>query len=103
MYREISTAELEALLKQGEKLNLIDVRERDEWEEGHIKEARLIPLSEFQARAHEVHDVEGDVVFICRSGGRSGRVCEFLALQGFDVANVTGGMLAWTGEVVQGE
>ena len=103
MFREMTTAELEELLKQGAKLNLIDVREPDEWQEGHIKEARLIPLSEFQARAHEVHDVEGDVVFICRSGGRSGRVCEFLTLQGFDVTNVTGGMLAWKGEVVQGD
>lgn len=103
MFREMTTAELEELLKRGEKLNLIDVREPDEWEEGHIKEARLIPLSEFQARANEVHDVEGDVVFICRSGGRSGRVCEFLGLQGFDVTNVSGGMLAWTGEVVRGK
>lgn len=103
MFREMTTAELEELLKRGEKLNLIDVREPDEWEEGHIKEARLIPLSEFQARANEVHDVEGDVVFICRSGGRSGRVCEFLSLQGFDVTNVSGGMLAWTGEVVRGK
>lgn len=103
MFREISTAELDEQLKKGVKLNLIDVREPDEWQEGHIKEARLIPLSEFQARAHEVHDVEGDVVFICRSGGRSGRVCEFLSMQGFEVTNVTGGMLAWSGEVVRGE
>lgn len=103
MFREMTAAELKEQLEQGVKLNLIDVREPDEWMDGHIKEARLIPLSEFQARAHEVHDVEGDVVFICRSGGRSGRVCEFLSLQGFEVTNVTGGMLAWTGEVVEGE
>lgn len=103
MYREMSAAELHEQLSQGAKLNLIDVREPDEWEEGHIKEARSIPLSQFQARANEVHDAEGDVVFICRSGGRSGRVCDFLSLQGFDVTNVTGGMLAWPGEVATGE
>lgn len=102
MHAEISSQELFEQLSNGEKLNLIDVREPDEWEEGHIKEARSIPLSQFQARAHEVHDVEGDVVFICRSGARSGRVCEFLTLQGFEVANVVGGMLAWPGEVVTG-
>lgn len=103
MYREMTAAELQELLRQGAKVNLIDVREPDEWQDGHIQEARLIPLSEFQARAHEVHDAEGDVVFICRSGGRSGKVCDFLSLQGFDVVNVTGGMLAWNGDVVRGE
>ncbi len=95
--------ELHEQLQQGVKLNLIDVREPDEWQEAHIKEARSIPLSEFQARANEVHEVEGEVVFICRSGGRSGRVCEFLTSQGFEVVNVSGGMLAWQGEVVHGE
>lgn len=103
MYREMTTSELQEQLKAGVKLNLIDVREPEEWEEGHIAEARLIPLSEFQARAHEVHDVEGEVVFICRSGGRSGRVCEHLSMQGFDVVNVAGGMLAWAGDVETGK
>jgi rhodanese-related sulfurtransferase len=103
MYREMTADELLEQLNAGVSLNLIDVREPDEWEEGHVRQARSIPLSQFQARAHEVHDVEGEVVFICRSGGRSGRVCEFLALQGFDVVNVAGGMLAWQGEVVEGE
>ncbi|MHA7963131.1 rhodanese-like domain-containing protein [Paenibacillus sp. CAU 1782] len=102
MHAEISSQELFERLSNGEGLNLIDVREPDEWEEGHIKEARSIPLSQFQARAHEVHDIEGEVVFICRSGARSGRVCEFLTLQGFEVANVVGGMLAWPGEIATG-
>ncbi|MHA6484301.1 rhodanese-like domain-containing protein [Paenibacillus sp. strain BS8-2] len=103
MYREMTTGELQEKLAAGESLNLIDVREPDEWEDGHVREARSIPLSQFQARANEVHDVEGEVIFICRSGGRSGRVCEYLASQGFDVVNVAGGMLAWQGEVVEGE
>ncbi|MDF2836738.1 MAG: Rhodanese domain protein [Paenibacillus sp.] len=103
MYREMTADELLEKVNAGVTLNLIDVREPDEWEEGHVSQARSIPLSQFQARAHEVHDAEGEVVIICRSGGRSGRVCEFLALQGFDVVNVAGGMLAWRGEVVEGE
>jgi Rhodanese-related sulfurtransferase len=103
MFREMTAAELKERLEQGEKLNLIDVREPDEWDAGHIKEARSIPLSEFQARAGEVHLEEGEVVFICRSGARSGKVCEFLTLQGFDVVNVSDGMLAWKGEVEYGQ
>lgn len=99
MYNEISANELKELLASGNPINLIDVREADEWAEGHIPNARLIPLSEFQARAHEVHDVEGDIVIICRSGGRSGRVCEYLSRQGDDVTNVHDGMLHWSGEL----
>lgn len=103
MFRDITTEELAVLLAEKASINLIDVREPDEWEEGHIAEARSIPLSQFQAREHEVHDVEGEVIFICRSGGRSGRVCEYMTSQGYDVVNVDGGMLAWKGEVVVGE
>lgn len=103
MYNEITADELQARLEAGESINLIDVREPDEWEDGHIAQARSIPLSEFNARADEVHAVEGDVIFICRSGARSGRVCEFLQLQGFDVTNVSDGNLGWHGPVVYGK
>ena len=104
MFREITTEQLEALLSDNNaNINLIDVREPDEWEEGHIAQARSIPLSQFQARENEVYDVPGDVIFICRSGGRSGRVCEYMTSQGYDVINVDGGMLSWKGEVVTGE
>lgn len=36
---------------------------------------------------------------VCRSGGRSSRACEFLINQGYNVNNMTGGMLAWQGEI----
>lgn len=103
MYNEITADELQAKLEAGESINLIDVREPDEWEAGHIAQARNIPLSEFTARANEVHVVEGDVIVICRSGARSGRVCEFLTQQGFEVSNVSDGNLGWHGPVVYGQ
>ncbi|MFD0959582.1 rhodanese-like domain-containing protein [Paenibacillus chungangensis] len=103
MIRDITAADLHSKLEQGAAINLIDVREPDEWEEGHISQARSIPLSEFQAREDEVHQEEGDVVIICRSGGRSGKVCEYMRLKGFDVVNVCDGMLAWPGTVVTGQ
>lgn len=102
MVKEITADELQQRLQSGDQINLIDVREPDEWEAGHIAEARLIPLSEFDARQNEVHDVEGDVIIICRSGARSGRVCEYLARQGFEVTNVSDGNLGWHGPVVYG-
>jgi len=103
MINEITSDELKQKLEEGITINLIDVREPDEWDAGHIKQARNIPLSQFQAREDEVHLVEGDVIFICRSGARSGKVCEYLRLQGFDVTNVNGGMLEWHGDVEFGE
>lgn len=102
MFPEITTEQLKTKLESGEKLNLVDVREQDEWEAGHIAEARLIPLSEIQDRVDEFSDDDGEVVIICRSGGRSAKACEFLQAQGLSVVNVKGGMLAWEGEVEQG-
>jgi len=103
MYNEITADELQQRLESGESINLIDVREWDEWEDGHIAQARLIPLSEFNARQDEVHEVEGQVVFICRSGARSGRVCEYMTRQGFEVINISDGNLGWHGPVVTGK
>ncbi|MBD2871201.1 rhodanese-like domain-containing protein [Paenibacillus arenilitoris] len=103
MYPELSTAELETRLKEGETVNLVDVRETDEWEAGHIKEARSIPLSELLERLGELRQGDREIVLICRSGGRSGRACDYLHAQGYNVVNVTGGMLAWSGDVAYGE
>lgn len=103
MVQELTTQELEQKLKSGEPLNLIDVREVDEWQAGHIKEARNIPLSEIVQRVDEFPQEEMEIVLICRSGGRSGKACDYLGALGHTVINVTGGMLAWQGEVVTGE
>jgi rhodanese-related sulfurtransferase len=103
MYAEISTDELRSRLEQGEKLYVIDVRELDEWEDGHVGEAINIPLSQLQARVGELAS-NGDEPFIllCRSGNRSGRACDYLAALGYEVINVAGGMLNWNGKVVTG-
>ncbi|WP_419873187.1 rhodanese-like domain-containing protein [Candidatus Pristimantibacillus sp. PTI5] len=103
MYPEMTAAELAIQLKEDKPLNLVDVREPDEWQDGHIKEARSIPLSELQERINELKQGDQDIVLICRSGGRSGKACDFLHAQGYKVVNVTGGMLQWPGEVVYGK
>lgn len=103
IYPEWTAKDLADKLAKGEKINLVDVRERDEWEEGHIAEARLVPLSEIAGRIEELNLEDTPVVLICRSGGRSGRVCDYLHEQGVSVVNIAGGMLSWNGEVVTGE
>lgn len=73
---------------------ILDVREPDEWEAGHIKGALHIPLADLPARLGELPD-EGDVLVICRSGARSARAAGWLNQNGYDATNVAGGMGAW--------
>lgn len=96
--KEITAKELEKKLVKGEKVNLIDVREVDEVEQGAIPGIIHIPLGLLEFRMNELSKKDSYVI-VCRSGGRSGRATQFLDSQGYDVTNMTGGMLAWEGEI----
>lgn len=76
-----------------EGLVVLDVREPVEWEHGHIEGALHIPLMDLPARVAEVP--EGQVLVVCKVGGRSGQAVGYLAQQGHDVVNLDGGMLDW--------
>ncbi|OGX78329.1 rhodanese [Exiguobacterium sp. SH31] len=97
--KTITTTELETLLSTDEMLNLIDVRETDEFAGGHIKQAKNVPLSEFSAKVDEL-DRTKPIHVICAAGGRSMNASAYLDSLGFDVINVDGGMMSWTGETV---
>lgn len=75
---------------------VLDVREPDEWAAGHAPGAIHIPMGDIPARLDEVPPTDETLPVICRSGGRSERTVQWLVQQGFDVANVTGGMRAWS-------
>lgn len=96
--KEMTTAELQQQLENGAVLNMIDVREDEEVAQGMIQGAVHIPLGELPERLDEI-DKSKSYIMICRSSGRSGRACEFLEGQGYDVTNMVGGMLDWHGEV----
>lgn len=73
---------------------LLDVREPNEWEQGTLPNALLIPTSELMARVEEIPK-DRPILCICRAGGRSQQVARFLAFNGYDrVANMAGGMKA---------
>ena len=76
---------------------LLDVREADEWRAGHAEGAQWIPMGELAGRRSEI-PAGRDVVVICRSGARSGRVTEALVQAGHDAVNLAGGMQAWAAE-----
>ena len=75
---------------------LIDVREEDEYLEGHVPTAINIPLSVLEQRYLEIED---ESYIICQSGMRSMRACQFLEEQGVATTNVTGGILSWDQEL----
>ncbi|MER7043724.1 MULTISPECIES: rhodanese-like domain-containing protein [Streptomyces] len=77
---------------------VLDVREADEWAAGHVEGALHLPMSEFVARFGEVTEAVADgrrAFVMCRVGGRSAQVTQYLVQQGIDAVNIDGGMLAW--------
>ncbi|OEC03676.1 rhodanese domain protein [Lysinibacillus sphaericus] len=96
--KEISAKEVQQALANGQMLKIIDVREVDEVQAGHIPGMMNMPLGLLEFRMHELNKNESYII-VCRSGARSGRATQFLESQGFDVTNMVGGMLAWEGEV----
>jgi rhodanese-related sulfurtransferase len=93
----ITTEELKKKLEDGEKLELVDVREDHEVAQGIIPGAKHIRMGDIPANL-DYFDKEKEYIFICRSSARSGNVCHYLQEQGYKVRNMTGGMLEWTGE-----
>ena len=94
-FGSIHPSETKRRLMQGEKLNMIDVREPEEVAAGMIPGAKHIPLGELLFRHSEIPQT-GEIIMICRSGGRAGRACEYLTAQGYQgLKNMTGGMLEW--------
>jgi len=89
---EITTDELAAVIDAGGRV--IDVREPGEYEQARVPGATLVPLATVPQNIAAFHG-EDTTYVICRSGGRSRQACEYLAAQGADVANVSGGLMAW--------
>lgn len=96
--KTISAVELQEKLENGEGLHIIDVREDEEVAEGKIPQAKHIALGEVPDTL-DAFDKNEHYYIVCRSGGRSGKACEFLIENGYNVTNMTGGMLAWEGDV----
>ena len=94
----MTTTEVQQAIESGAALKLIDVREVEEVEAGHIPGIINIPLSVLETRMPELDKSEKYIV-VCRSGKRSGMATQLLESHGFNVTNMVGGMLEWQGEV----
>ncbi|HEY9164540.1 MAG TPA: rhodanese-like domain-containing protein [Candidatus Kryptonia bacterium] len=90
----ISVHELKDRLDKGEKITILDVREKSEFQICNIG-GILIPLRQLPEKMSEL-DAEGETVVICHSGNRSLMAVRFLQSAGFqNVKNLTGGIDAW--------
>jgi rhodanese-related sulfurtransferase len=98
-WEDISPDEVKGKVSRGEDVQFIDVRELEEYKEGHIPTVKLLPLSQLDVRFDEL-DKDKEVVCICRSGNRSAKACQFLSSRGYkQLKNMAGGMLEWNREV----
>ncbi|HEU5098360.1 MAG TPA: molybdopterin-synthase adenylyltransferase MoeB [Roseiflexaceae bacterium] len=96
---EITPAEVNTWLHSDTPPFLLDVREPNEWEIGHLPGATRISVNELQGRMNEL-DTAREMVVYCRSGARSGRAVDMLRAAGFrKVTNLTGGILRWSDDV----
>jgi rhodanese-related sulfurtransferase len=84
------------LIERGD-IQLIDVRQPEEYEAGRIAGGRLIELSELAGQVDSI-DRDRPVVFYCRSGSRSAMATEAFRDAGFDAHNMLGGLQAWDGD-----
>lgn len=84
----------EAARRHAAGANVIDVREPDEYLEGHVPGAPLIPLGDVMERVDEFPATE-EVLIICKMGGRSMKAAQYLRGQGIDAVNIAGGTMAW--------
>lgn len=98
--KEITVIELKEKIDAGENVQLIDVRQPDEFAFAKIDRARLIPLGEIIKRKDEI-DTTLDAVVFCRSGARSAKAIQNLQKKGFkgNLINLIGGILAWSDQV----
>ncbi len=93
----ITVEEVSARMHNGEKLNILDVREPYENQEFNIG-GTLVPLGRIQSiDYYAIEDwKDEEVIVYCRSGNRSGQACMILETGGFtNVKNLKGGMLEW--------
>ena len=90
--KSVSPQEALELLANGAQL--VDVREKVEWDRGHAPIAMHIPLNTLPTNLHKIERT-APVIVACRGGSRSASAAKFLMEQGYTVANLDGGMVSW--------
>ena len=100
VYVNITAEEAKEIMDTEEGYVILDVREQDEYDAGHISGAILIPYTQIEAKANEMLPDEDQLILVyCRSGRRSKIAAEALAELGYTNIKEFGGILDWPYEV----
>ncbi len=96
--KETSVTELKKMMDEKSDFQLIDVREEHEVEVCNIG-GLPIPMGDIMDNLDKISK-DKKVIIHCRSGARSGAICQALELQGYNnVYNLKGGIIAWANEI----
>lgn len=98
-YTRISSEEANEMVQKGNSV-VVDVRQPDEYKDGHVAGALFIPVDDIMNRIGELPDGK-DLLFICAAGVRSGLACEMAAAMGVDserLYNIEEGTPTWIGK-----
>lgn len=99
--KDISIDESKKLINDGEVTLILDVRNEDEFAEGHLKNAIQIPVKELKENLSDIEKFKDELVLIyCRSGKRSAEAVDILKENGFkNLVHMKDGISKWDGEV----
>ncbi len=103
-YTQIDQETAKEMMTRDDGHVIVDVRRQDEYDEGHIPDAILIPNESIStSRPEELPDLDQIILVYCRSGNRSKQASEKLAAMGYTNIYEFGGINTWTGEIVKDE
>ncbi len=91
---QLDAVQASARLGQSPRPYMLDVRQPDEYRQGHISGAELIPLGELTQKMRRIPK-DREIICVCHSGNRSSVAARQLAAAGYKVSNMRGGMIGW--------
>ena len=99
-YKQITQEEAKEMMTKDDGHIIVDVRRQDEYDEGHIPDAVLIPNESItDKQPEELPDLDQSILVYCRSGRRSKEASQKLADIGYTNVYEFGGIITWTGEI----
>ena len=102
MYEQITAEKAKEIMDSDEEYVILDVREQDEYDAGHIKDSILLPYTEIESKAEKMlPDKDAQILVYCRSGRRSKIASESLVKLGYTNVKEFGGIIDWPYEVVK--
>lgn len=103
-YTKISGDEAKKIMNEDDSVIILDVRTEEEYNQGHIEEALLIPSTELTKRAsEELSNKDATILVYCRSGNRSARAAQKLIDAGYTNVYDFGGIIDWEYEIIKYE